>query len=262
MRAPVALMLVALVALGPLGCAHKRSEPVAALLEKPATGTVALVVSPSVVYTRFQRPAVVGAGQGAKEGASVGAVVPLVPGMFVIKTSVPDIRALFVGVAMLGAGLVLAPVGAGVGAAVGTVAAPPRDEVEQTAAMLEQALAEANLPEMLTALILEGAGERPVVSGRAPESVVADTVLEVGSVGVYLVSKDATDWRPGLRLRLSVSGRLVRASDGEELRSWVWEHEGAKASFLEWGRDDARRFRAELARGAQALTAKIIDDVF
>src|SRR5262245_6249747 len=151
MRAPVALMLVALVALGPVGCAHRRPEPVVAVPEKPATGTVALVVSPAVRYTRFQQPGVVGAGQGAKEGASVGAVVPLVPGVFVIKGTAPDIRVLVVGLAMLGAGLVLAPVGAGVGAAVGAVAAPPTDEVEKTAATLEQALAEANLPETLTA---------------------------------------------------------------------------------------------------------------
>lgn len=264
MRAPVAILLVALVALAPLGCAHRRPEPVSVTPDKPATGTVALAVSPTVPDGLFQRPGAVGAGQGAKDGAVVGAVVALVPGLVVTKVTAEagSAQGLVVGLMMLGAGLVLAPVGAGVGAALGAIVAPSRDEVERTALTLEQALADTNLHEALTAWILKAAGERPVVAGTAPESVVADTVLEINSVDVALVSKDPTDWRPALRLRLAISGRLVRASDGEALRSWRWEHEGAKARFLEWGRDDARVFRAELERSGRALAATVIEDLF
>ena len=142
--------------------------------------------------------------------------------------------------------MALAPVGAGVGAVVGAIAAPSEDQVERTTAALERALTEADLPEALTAWILEEAGERPIVAGTAPESFAADTVFEIAQISVYLISMDATDWRPGLRLRLSITGRLVRASDGEALGSWAWTHEGAEARFLEWGRDEARRFREEL----------------
>lgn len=261
MRRTLTIALVALVALSPLGCAHRRPEPIATIPDKPATGTVALVVASSAPYASFQRPAVVGAGLGAKKGASLGAIAPLVPGAVVVVVG-KDPRLLALGLAMLGAGLALAPVGAGVGAVVGAIAAPSEDEVERTAAALERALTEADLSEALTAWILEEAGERPIVAGADPESFAADTVLEIGQISVYLISMDATDWRPGLRLRLSITGRLVRASDGEALGSWAWTHEGAEARFLEWGRDEARRFREELGRAGRFLTAKIIADVF
>jgi len=79
---------------------------------------------------------------------------------------------------------------------------------------------------------------------------------------VTLTSKDPTDWQPGLRLRLSVGGRLVRAWDGEELGSWVWEQDGPEARFFAWGKDDARRFRDELARAGEALATEMIADLF
>ena len=260
-RTPVAIVLVALVALGHLGCAHRRPEPIATIPDKAATGTVALVMASSAPYASFQRPGVVGAGLGAKKGASFGAIAPLVPGAVVVAVG-KDTRLLALGLAMLGAGLALAPLGAGVGAVVGAIAAPSEDHVERTTAALQRALTEANLPEALTAWILEEAGERPIVAGTAPESFAADTVLEIAQISVHLISLDATDWRPGLRLRLSISGRLVRASDGEVLGSWAWTHEGAEARFFEWGRDDARRFREELGRVGRSLTAKILADVF
>jgi len=262
MRTAIAIVLVALIALGPVGCAHRRPELSTALPGKPATGTVALVVRSSAPSASFQRPGVVGAGAGAKRGASVGALAPLAPGVFVLKSNPPDARVLLFGLAMLGAGLVLAPVGAGVGATVGAIAAPSGDDVEQTTAALERALTEANLPEVLTAWILEEAGDRPVVAGTDPEIFAADTVLEIGQATVSLLSNDATDWRPSLSLRVTISGTLVRASDGETLGSWTWAHEGGEARLAEWGKDDARRFREELGRAERALTARIVTEVF
>ena len=262
MRTAIAIVLVALVALGPVGCAHRRPELSTALPNKPVTGTVALVVRSSAPSASFQRPGVVGAGAGAKRGASVGALAPLAPGVFVLKSNPPDARVLLFGLAMLGAGLVLAPVGAGVGATVGAIAAPSGDDVEQTTAALERALIEANLPEVLTAWILEEAGDRPVVAGTDPEIFAADTVLEIGQATVSLLSNDATDWRPSLSLRVTISGTLVRASDGETLGSWTWAHEGGEARLAEWGKDDARRFREELGRAERALTARIVTEVF
>jgi hypothetical protein len=261
-RAAIAIVLVALVALGPIGCAHRRPEPIAALPDKPPTGTVAVVVSSKAAYASFQRPGVVGAGPGAMRGASVGALAPLAPGVFVLTNNLRDARVFLFGLAMLGAGLVLAPVGAGVGATVGAIAAPSGDDVEQTTAALERALTEANLSEVLAAWILEEAGDRPVVAGTDPEIFAADTVLEIGQATVSLLSNDATDWRPRLRLRVMISGTLVRASDGETLGSWTWTHEGGEARLTEWGKDDARRFREELGRAERALTARIVTEVF
>ena len=266
---PLALFMAAVLVLGPVGCAHRATVPTAVPEPKPDAGTVGLVVPPGPYSPNFQRPGAVGAGQGAKQGAKTGVMVPFMPGVVVIAVGL-DARgdprgaaaALLTGLAMLGAGLVLAPVGAGVGAAVGAIAAPSLDEVERSAAALERAFADANLPEALPAWIIEAGGERPIVSIADPAGPTVDTFLELEAPLISLASKDPTDWRPGLRLRVLLRGKLVRASDAEELRAWSWEHEGSKATFLEWGKDEARLFRTELESAGRALAAKVIADLY
>jgi hypothetical protein len=296
MRRPprlLAVPLAALLALGPVGCAqHRRPEPVAAVPDKPPAGTVALVAPPAEASThqrgrppspagtvalvappaatgQFQRPGAMGAGQGAKEGAKAGGAIAFVPGLVLIMGAAElrgdpraTIAALFLGLAMLGAGVVVAPVSAAVGATVGAIAAPSAGDVERSAAALERAVVDADLPRALPARIVEAGAPRPVIPPGDPTGLAADTLLELGAVTVLLVSKDPTDWRPDLRLRISLPGRLLRASDGGELGTWSWEHEGSQATFFEWAKDDARLFRAELERAGRALAARVITDLF
>src|SRR3990172_6734705 len=87
----------------------------------------------------------------------------------------------------------------------------------------QRALADAHLPDALAAWILAAAGQRPVVPGTLADSPAPDTILEVDSMVVTLTSKDPTDWQPGLRLRLSVGGRLVRAWGGGGRGRWGWD---------------------------------------
>jgi hypothetical protein len=163
---------------------------------------------------------------------------------------------------LLGAGVVLAPVGAGIGAAVGAIVTPPNDEVEQSAAALERALADAELSYSLAGWIIDAAGRRPIVSMADPAAPAVDTRLEIDMPSVLLTSKDPNDWSPALRLRVSIRARLLRASDGETLRAFAWEHEGPKATLLRWGKDDARLFRAELDRAGRALAAQVVADLY
>jgi len=261
---PLAVLVAALVMLGPVGCGHRSPLPIAVPEQKPDIGTVGLVVGPDSYSPYFQRPGTVGAGEGAKQGAKTGAVAPLLPGLYFIGLfGEPCVRYVCeFGLVLIGAGLVLAPVGAAVGAAVGVLAVPSKEDVEQGMAALERAFADINLPDALPVWIIEAGGERRIISVEDPAAPAVDTFLKLDAPQVSLTSKDPTDWNPGLRLRISIRARLVRASDGEQVRVWSWEHEGRKANFLEWGKDDARLFRAELERAGRALATKMIGDMF
>jgi hypothetical protein len=167
---------------------------------------------------------------------------------------------------LLGAGAVVSPFAAAIGAGVGALAAPTKDEVERSEAALTSALADVGVVELLAARIVEGAGAHrvvpPVLVHPDSELPAADTYLDVGEIRISLASEDPTDWTPRLRLRLSVRGRLSRATDGEPVRWWTWHEDGREARLLEWAKDDARLLRDELDRAGRALAARIIEDLF
>ena len=257
---PLVTVVVVLVALAPIGCAHRKA--VATPDPKPDVGTVALVVATDAQTPYFQRPGAVGASEGAKQGAKRGAVAPFIPGAaFTAGAAQAGSGAGVVyGVMLLAAGAALAPVGAGIGAAVGAIVVPSADEVERAAAALEHAFGEAGLSKTLAAWMVDAAGERPMLLDDAGGN--ANTRLDVDAPNVALTSKDPSDWSPALRLRVTLNARLIRVSDGEQLRTFSWEHEGPKATFLRWGKDDARLFRAELERAGRALAAKVVADLY
>jgi hypothetical protein len=256
-------MAAAILVLELVGCAHRAPVYVIAPPKtKPDPGTVGLTIPPEGPEVILQRPATVGAGQGAKEGAKAGALAPLVPGAVVVGKSGGDYHAFVFGLALLAAGVVLAPAGAGVGAAVGALTAPSKNEVERSAAALERALADANLPNVLTWWIIDAGGQRPIIHAADLGGPNLDTLLEIDTPRVVLESKDPIAWRPNLRLRVYMAGRLLRASDHEELGAWSWEYAGPKATLSEWSGDDARLFRAELERAGRALATQVINDVY
>src|SRR5215470_12818724 len=156
MGAP-AVFMAALVMLGPVGCAHRTPLPTAAMEPKPDIGTVSVVVGPDPSSPYFQRPSAVSAGEGAKEGAKTGAIAPLIPGLYFIALfGEPCVRYICeFGLVLIGAGLVLAPVGAAVGAAVGALSVTSEEDVEQGMAALEWAFADINLSDALPAWIIE-----------------------------------------------------------------------------------------------------------
>jgi hypothetical protein len=107
------------------------------------------------------------------------------------------------------------------------------------------------------------AGEpRPIFTGGDPGAPAVDTLLVIEMLQVYLTSDDPTDWRPDLRLRVTMQGRLLRASDSLELGAWFWQHEGSEATFFDWGANDDRLLRRELERAGRALAARVIDDLY
>src|SRR5262249_25589261 len=159
---------------------------------------------------------------------------------------------LIFGLALLAAGVVIAPAGAGVGAAVGAFRAPSAGMVERNEETLARALADASFSDALAYQIVEVGGARPIFFCADPVPAAVATWLALDAAQVLLTSNDSTDWRPDLRLRVSLRGRLLRDSDGGELGAWTWQHEGRQAPLFEWGANDASLFRAELERALRA----------
>jgi hypothetical protein len=147
-RRLLATLLTALLVVEVTGCA-RRTMPVLAPLPKPDPGAVGLAVAQENPVSTFQRPGVIGAGQGAKEGAKVGAFATIVPGLAILSGARGDARIGVIGLAVLLAGVAIAPAGAGVGAAVGAIKAPSDGEVERIEAALERATADTCFPDAL-----------------------------------------------------------------------------------------------------------------
>ncbi len=252
---PLATLLATVLTLELSGCASTR-VPVLAPEPKPDVGTLGMALAPQSADGSFQRPAVVGAGQGAKEGAKVGAMAAVIPGWAVAEGGArSDLRFFAIGMALLIVGAAVAPATAGIGAAIGALTAPSEGRVERSEAALDRALVDASLHDTLIFRIMQAGERRPIFSG-------ADPVLALDGPQVWLSSGDPTQWRPDLRLRVTVRGRLLGASGGAELGTWTWEHEGRRANFFEWGENDAKLLREELERARRALAVRIVSDLY
>jgi hypothetical protein len=95
---------------------------------------------------------------------------------------------------------------------------------------------EADLSNAFTAWVVNAAGSRPIVTRVDAEQSAVDTFLEFAAPAVWLASTDPGAWKPKLLLRVTVQGRLLRASDGEPLRTLSLPHDGPQATFLGVGR--------------------------
>ena len=188
---PLAVLVAALLVFELAGCSHRTPIPWPPE-QKYDPGTVGLTITKEGPDATVQRPGSIGAEQGAKYGAKSGVNTLLEPGKVLTKYGGHP-YAVLLGLMLLGAGAVLAPVGASVGAAVGAVTAPSEEEVERSAATLERALADVKLSDALTLWIVEAAGQRPMVPASNSDGPAVDTWLELESPHVSLTSKDPTE---------------------------------------------------------------------
>ncbi len=260
------LALVALVALGLSGCGpalRTTLPPITEPFENESAGTVALVMSDATLKAKVQPPGIEGPGEGAAAGAGLGGTVPVVVGFGVLRVAISEPRFAVFGLVAAGAGIALSPVGAAVGAAAGALSAPSRAETDRNMAALGRALGDTQVPEAFLGELLEaGHSYRilpPIVEHPDMPAPSVDAFLELEGPWISLTSRDPTDWTPELRLRVRVDAKLVRASDGEELRSWALEHEGRAARLSDWGRDEAQLLRVELARALRSLAIQTVN---
>ena len=281
------IAVAVLVALGPAGCAsgpplitslpplpQEQEKPPVDTAKSPAQRNIALVMSDVTPDGRFQRPAVVGPLEGAKSGAAIGALAPILVAS-TIGSAAGQSKSAEAGIVALGifaAGLAVAPVGAVLGAGIGAVMAPTREEAEQSAAWLERAFSDMPLAKILVSEFRAAGDSRGIlfttVARGDSVTATADTVLELGPPRVSLTSKSSgelsPDWSPAFQLRVAVDVTLVRVSGVDETRrwSWWWTHEGEVAApFWDWSRGDARMFRSELERALRGLALRAVDEL-
>ena len=276
----------ALIALASTGCrsgaplitslpplAEEPETPPVQTTERPAQRNIALVMSDVAPVGRIQRPAVAGRLEGAKSGAAIGAMAPIMVASTIGAAGRSNsAEAGIFALGIFAAGLAVAPVGAGLGAGIGAVMAPTRDEADEGTARLERAFADVSVSKILVSEFRaagDARGIRFTTAARGDSATAtADTVLEIGPPRVSLTAKSAgelsPEWSPGFQLRVVVDVTLVRATGVDETRrwSWWWKHEGEVAApFWDWSRNDARMFRSELERALRGLALAAVDEL-
>jgi hypothetical protein len=282
----VCAVAAALVALASAGCrsgsplitslpplAEEAEKPPVQTTERPAQRNVTLVMSDAAPDGRIQRPAVAGPLEGAKSGAAIGAMAPIMVASTIGtagRFNSPEAGIFAVGI--FAAGLAVAPVGAGLGAGIGAVMAPTRDAADQGTARLERAFSDMPVSKILVSEFRAAGDARGILFTTAARgdsaTATADAVLEIGPPRVSLTSKSSgalsPEWSPDFRLRVVVDVTLVRATGVDETRrwSWWWTHEGeVVAPFWDWSRNDARMFRSELERALRGLALRAVDEL-
>lgn len=210
--------------------------------------------------------------RGAGQGAGKGAVTALV-GTFGALRGCSDPRA--------GAGLImLSPGIVAVGALVGAVLAPSAAAVEEAETVLDQAVADPDLPVAVRDRILQAVQRQrpqalpvfPVPDFTAEEEIIAqavrshdgiDTVLEVyGPTIALLKGGYAGNINPELRLSISVYSRLIRTADRAILYTYSPEHRGEARTFTAWAANNAQPLLEEVDRASETLAKQIVVQLF
>lgn len=255
-RSSLAVLALALLA----GCSSTHavydSSPAELESARRELGSVGVVLG-GYALVRLDLPAKGPLG-GAKRGLALGAVWPVVIGLF---TPVP-FGVLF--------GAALTPVGALGGAVYGALAAPPAAAVEAAAAEIDEAVVQSSEPglgELLRAeLVRVGAAKTALAfeelrEDRPHDAPEPDAVLEIVPDGVGLRGGRGIDPRSSAFLDVEV--RLIRTADESVLYAERFRSASVRRSrFFEWASAGGARFTAEAVRFPAELAEKIVDDLF
>jgi hypothetical protein len=207
-----------------------------------------------------------GAGEGAGRGAATGAV-----GTIAVGSSGGGYAAI--------AGLLLAPVGAVVGALAGAIVAEPAVKIEERENAARVIVAAQRIqddlrdrvvaagrdltPHTLIALADRGpsaAVERPDYRSLLQEGI--QTVLEVGVESVTLENSAWGPIDPYLWLVMTVKTRLVHTADNAELYANSLTYTGENGRTLTEWVGGPGGFRDELHHAYAVLAEKIVEEVF
>jgi hypothetical protein len=267
-RHPRSLGLVVLVFLGSLGCSHTPVGPSPVPAEvREQLGRIGVAYQGPASLTVSAKPV-----RGAAQGAGKGAVTALV-GTFEACKGGGDPR----GVAGL---IILSPGIVAVGALAGAVFAPSAAAVEEAETVLDQAVADPDLPAAVRDRLLQAVQTQrphavpvfPMPDPTAEEEVIAqaarshegiDTVLEVYGPTIALLKGDFTgNINPALRLSISLYSRLIRTADRALLYTYAAEHRGEARTFTAWATNNAQPLREEVDRASATLATQIVAQLF
>jgi hypothetical protein len=169
--------------------------------------------------------------------------------------------------------------GAGIGAVVGVIKAPPDEELERVHAALFQEIAQGRLPQRVQDQVIERVEERwpdkriaaiRIIPMPGPKRYTAladrpvDAVLEFHLADVLV----SGPWGSGRWGPMIVTGsfRLVRPSNDETLAEGRFDYTPADPGLGEWwlapseeNPDPARPLRAALDRAVSAIAVEIVE---
>ncbi len=248
----LALLVGALIA--HVGCARTADLSGPSLPRPPSEdlrsrlGEVRVTAGSSDPAWVFTAPAK-GAVSGALRGAGLGAAGTIGVGLATLNPY---------GAA---AGIVLAPLGAVVGAVAGAASAEPAARVEEKETALKKAMEELKFQKVISDCVATALREQigqAAVAAAPAES--ASTILEV------TVEKFGLDgpWRinPPLTFVMSEHTRLIRVSDDAGLYSHLLTYRGRTRPLDDWVAEGSAKLREEAGRACRDLAERLVDEVF
>jgi len=267
-RSPFIFLLAIAFLAGQWGCAHTTpipdSIPVYSVFEKSLPvklGRIGIVSSRTQPEMNFKKPkeklggAATGAGRGA---AGVGRVMRDVRGEGAILA------------------LPLIAVGAIVGGVVGVFEGESSKKIEETETILNEALTELRIQEIMRDLIYEKAKKKALYSlivvedmGPTAPDENADylslkerkinTVLEVTVLRIGLWGEVGVN--PPLAFFMTANAKYIRTDDNHELYDRTFRFEGVSRKFVEWGLNGGEALRKEFDWGCHFLARKIAEEL-
>jgi hypothetical protein len=173
------------------------------------------------------------------------------------------------------AGLILSPVGAVVGSAVGVIKGSTAREIKESEDVLQGYVETLNLQEMMYEQLMSAVGEQAqypfvrldVEGPKMPSEEVVydlssfediDAVLEVGVRECRLDGKPE-GINPDLQLVIRADTRFLVATDGQLRDRYFFHFSNDLKKFALWSADNARLFQKELNLGLQSLARQIME---
>jgi hypothetical protein len=264
-RYPIIVWLSLMFLMGQVGCALAPQGPPPPLLSdevRESLGTIGVVSARFAPKAHLEAPTS-GKGSGAAKGAAAG--------FFGMISGAASAGGYGGAIAIL-----LAPVAGLVGAVVGAVEAESAATVEESAAALQNALAELKIQETMRDRVLQVAqeqtrypfvlledrgltayGEEVRYSASADEGI--DTILEVSVPKLGLLGGGVN---PPLPLVMIADARLISVADGRELYAHTWKYRSGTRKFVEWAANNAQPLRDEIDRAYQSLAEQIVKELF
>jgi len=155
-------------------------------------------------------------------------------------------------------GIVLTPVAAVVGAVVGSIKAHGKEDVAAAETRLRDAVAALDAAQGLRDA-LTAADSRPGARV-TPASAGPPVWLEITVLGYGLASEGHLE--PDVSFVISVSGRVLRGEDGEELYWRLWSYRGPESPYFSLAAEapDSVRRMAEVAY--RVVAERVLHDLF
>jgi hypothetical protein len=269
-------ILIPLLLVAAAGCATPRTLAPMSTWEIEALrarlGTIGVAGARHLPQVEVQTPSK-GALHGALDGATVGALTPIVVSFQVIPAGCNSAYCLFIPAA----GLALAPVGAVVGAVGGALTADPAEKVAERSAKINDALVQLRVQEKMRDEFLARLSDvktfpftvvheaGPATIGENPDyrrfqSSGIGSINEIDVTKIKLIGTGKV--QPQLHVQLQVQSRLVSTADNAEIYCKAFTCSSKEGTFEIWAAEDAKKFREEIEACYHDLADWLVTDQY